>query len=181
MEFDWWVLLGHGHACAVNDRHEPAADTVLSVCAPPALWGGKRTQGQRWAAHPYFLSSAGLLQVISRLHTCSSGVFMAAPGELLCHVASCLEPSAVARGGRTVSCWACGVFNLLRSDARALWDSLKTWVSSPALELLQPQGCTETQTCELTSGGVLWAVDYSRGQQSCQTTLLKNSMACVSP
>lgn len=96
MVFDWRVLLGHGHACAVNDRHEAAGEMVLSVRAPPALWDGERTQGQRWTARLHSLSSAGLVQVINRLHTCSSGVFMAAPRELLCRVASCLEPSAVA-------------------------------------------------------------------------------------
>lgn len=56
---------------------------------------------------------------------------------------------------------------------------LKTGISSP-LKVLQPQGCRETQTCELTSDGILWAADYGQGQQSSsKTTLLKNSMVSV--
>jgi len=46
----------------------------------------------------------------------------------------------------------------------------------------ETQGCAETQTCKLKSGGILGAVDYSQGQQSgCQTTSLKNSNGLCSP
>lgn len=124
-----------------NWQDTPSAFIPPCLATPPALQDGKgRGQWASWGQHIltfcYQVSPLSFACDWPFAHLLFWGLYGRTWRAAFSSVAPCLEPSATAWGSRSVSCWACGDFNLLHSDARTLRGSLKTWISSPALELL---------------------------------------------
>lgn len=133
--------------------------SFLSVSAPLLPCEFKRGQGASSGQHILTVSSRSLLflqQVISGVHL----------GFLdLCDSTWRAASASVAPSLLWLVCPAGPVVVLVSCvQMLSLRGCLKTGVSSP-LKVLQPQGCRETQTCELTSDGILRAADYGQGQQ----------------